>query len=362
MVSAGQLVAGPRGRRLLLAFAQAGEQPGADEVMRLCIAVRALSMRLARERGDAVSGFGRGVPPDISAATPEEVAALLERVPLAPATPVRLREALRASVDAAMYWQEPDADDLVCALPAVRAALVRVAEHLAGSSTVQTWAAPADLTDQWVLAWDAEPPLPLADLEVWRDATIAAEAAARRERPADPRANWSGEWWSHPPQGLIASTGTFADGNPVGLWLVEDSAGWTEATAHRIRAAAPSRVYEIDGAASWAALCREFPLDVTALRRHDWYRTTDRSGPWVLPDWTGIAGRYDAVHLSIAGYLAAATTAIAVDDSASVIAGWNPDTTWWLGGTTHRTGEQVRWHSAADGSAWVSGGEATHPR
>ncbi len=44
-----------------------------------------------------------------------------------------------------------------------------------------------------------------------------------------------------------------------------------------------------------------------------------------------VAAEVDAVPLTVAGYLAAAGTAIAVDeDTASVIAGWDPDATFWL--------------------------------
>jgi len=66
-------------------------------------------------------------------------------------------------------------------------------------------------------------------------------------------------------------------------------------------------------------LCAQFPLEVTALKRHDWYRTTGRDGSWVIPDWSQVAHDYDGVHLSIAGYLTAATThTFAVDHRSCV--------------------------------------------
>lgn len=81
----------------------------------------------------------------------------------------------------------------------------------------------------------------------------------------------------------------------------------------------------------WAQLCRRFPLEITAQKRHDWYRTTGRDGRWVLPDWDAVAEVYGGVHLAVAGYLAAAGTAIDVDgDAGSVIAGWAPDETFSL--------------------------------
>ncbi|NHB85872.1 hypothetical protein G7085_18525 [Tessaracoccus sp. HDW20] len=97
----------------------------------------------------------------------------------------------------------------------------------------------------------------------------------------------SGFWWSRPPHWLRPST-RLVDGVPVGMRLVEDAFGWRRATATRLQVAESARVYEVDSAAAWAGLCREFPLEVTAQRRHDWYRTTGREGRWVVADW----GRY----------------------------------------------------------------------
>ena len=85
-------------------------------------------------------------------------------------------------------------------------------------------------------------------------------------------------------------------------------------------------------------------MDVTAQRRHDWYRTTGRDGAWAMPDWAAIAMEYDAVHLPISGYLALAGLAIPVtDDIASVIAGWDPDATYWLTDRVSYAGARRRW-------------------
>lgn len=93
------------------------------------------------------------------------------------------------------------------------------------------------------------------------------------------------------------------------------------------------RVFEIGRAADWAHLCTRFPLDVTAHKRHDWYRITGHTGRWLVPDWLRVAEHYDAVHLQVGAYLVAAGAAIPVADhsgAASVIAGWNPDETFWF--------------------------------
>jgi hypothetical protein len=65
-----------------------------------------------------------------------------------------------------------------------------------------------------------------------------------------------------------------------------------------------------------------------------------------------VAEEADAVHLTVAGYLAAAGRALPVDDRrASVIAGWAPDTTFWFAGTSARPRGAATWRLA--GERWV---------
>jgi hypothetical protein len=297
-----------------------------------------------------VSSSGPGPHEMPPAATAESVASLLETSRLAD---VDQGAALRVFADAvanARYWQEPDGSDVLAAMPVVRAALGRVARHVAGSATgIGWWSAPLDRAAQHAVTWDDGPgePAPRAAdrLARWRSEMAAQEARARAERPADPGASWSGEWWSTPPSDLVHTTRSLGESGPVGVWLVEDDMGWERAVTHRVVAPAGVRVYEIDGADAWAALCRGYPLEVTEQKRHDWYRTTGRDGRWLMPDWAAVAVDHDAVHLTAAAYLAAAGTAVPVDDgAASIIAGWNPDETYWLSDDA-RPGE--------DGAVWV---------
>lgn len=349
MSTADLLLEGPRGRRLLLEFAlQAEEAHGVElgsDSLRYAVVLASRHLESGRDDGRAVYRAGGGGADDVwrTVVTPDEVAHRLSGVPLPNVAAAGLRSALAQAVDTAMYWQEPDGVDVLTATEPVRRELRRVAEHIARSPHSQWWITPPALTDQWsVWTWgDDRPDLPestAADrLHHWRERTLENEERSTR----DPGTSFSG-WWSTPP--TQSSTRRLSDGTPAGLWFVEDSMGWERAVTRRVSISAGVDVYEIDGPQAWAELCRRFPLEVTAQNREDWRLTTGRSGRWVVPDWTRVADEYDGVHLTVAGYLAAAGTAIDVDaDTASVIAGWGPDETYWLTDAALVNGDFQTW-------------------
>lgn len=360
-LSSSMLLAGPRGRRLLLEYALESERiAGLDERDGSLAELEFFaSYRLDPRKGTGalrVVGPGDSTP-KIPAITPAHVAARLETVPLADVTPRLLLTCLVNTVETAAYWQELDGTDVLAATKAMRDGLRRVAEHLAASEHTAWWNTPIDTSTQWTVQWDNEPGTvpqdPLAVLKAARAHAAKEERLAARERPTNPTASWSGEWWSTP-HGVPASTRELFDTTPAGLWLVEDSMGWETAETLRLSIPEGLRIYEIDSAEAWAELCRRFPLNQTAQKRHDWYRTTGRNGKWVTPDWSEVAQHYDAVHLPVATYLAAAGTAIPVDadaadadttgaDTASVIAGWGPDTTYWFTPRINHIGGPVDW-------------------
>ncbi|MDL9981288.1 hypothetical protein [Microbacterium candidum] len=344
------LTSGPRGRRVCLEVAR-----------QLSDEVAAATHRLAYQRTAGVVHLTvHGAAREDEAGEPEcatpavaGLAELIADVAVEPHTDVD--SALGASVDAAMYWQPRDEFDVVAAEPTVAKALVRIADRLATHPGASWWTGDRR-PDQWAIEWhdpggaieigtDPEP-----RLQSWREQVDDEEQRARSERPADVEANWSGTWWSSP-SGFLVTTGTTPDGVPAGLRLVEDSLGWISATAIPVRGA--GRTYEIRTAEDWARLCRRHPLEVTASRRHDWYRTTGRDGRWLIPDWQAIAEGWDAVHLTVAGYLGAATRPIRVDDEFStVLAGWGPDATLWLTASVREwEGPRIEWRR--DGDVWM---------
>ena len=352
-----ELLSGPRGRRLLLEYANLSEQVTRDyDEGSLLYAVMHAAHQLDPGRGTSrifVSiGGDNGDMPSVTA---EEVAHRLDHVDLVEVTDDRLRLALAASVDSARYYQEPDGEDSLTATLAVKHALGRIADHIADSPLTDWWTTDIARDDQWAVSWTDDPnihPNETASetLALWRHRVPINEEEARNLRPDDPTANHGGEWWSIPPILLTHSTRTLFDATPAGLWYAEDIGGMDHAWVHKLRIDEHFRVLEIDGADAWADLCRKYPLEVTAQKRHDWYRATGRDGRWLVPDWQAVADDYDGVHLTVAGYLAASGTVIQVDDAcASLISAWNPDQTWWLTDVANEGESQVWTRTYSDG-------------
>lgn len=94
---------------------------------------------------------------------------------------------------------------------------------------------------------------------------------------------------------------------------------------------------------------------VTSSRRHDWYRVSGRNGRWVIPNWEQVSKEWDAVHVTVLGYLSSATRALVVDaDRSTVLAGWDPDSTIWLADVVREWYEEPRqaWQRDAGEERW----------
>ena len=123
-----------------------------------------------------------------------------------------------------------------------------------------------------------------------------------------------------------------------------------------------------DAPGQWAGLVDRYPLDVGRSRRHDWWRATGLTGRWLIPDYAAVATDWDAIHVSVAGYLATAGVATPVGAAAgsaagagarTMLAGWDPDATWWLNDVLSLTGPsrglagKRRWVCRSDGTSAV---------
>lgn len=228
--------------------------------------------------------------------------------------PRTLLEPLADAAVRAQPWQEPDVVDAALQDADLARGLEPVAAAVLASPAAGWWSDPLAPGDQWQVDWLAAPGTGNrrsagALLAAWHEGAVAEEARARRERPTDPTAPWSGCWWSTPAlSGLVSTTPSLpgTDGGPVGLVLQEDVFGADSAVVRAVRTDPSTRTFEVTEPDAWSALATEYPLEVTSSRRHDWYRSTGWDGRWVVPDWQAVARDWDAVHVSVAGYLSTA--------------------------------------------------------
>jgi len=275
-------------------------------------------------------------------------------------------------VSQAVYWQQPfgAATDQVLADPAVRAALLPVAEAITAAPGTRWWTSPADRAGQRYAQFLGDHALPeprltgtAGTLAGWRSGMVADEERAARERPDDPAFPVSGRWWSTPAlSGLPVTTRALPGLGAARLALVEDGLGWPAARCWPLAPRAGARIYEIHAPDQWAELAGRYPLDVTRSRRHDWWRVTGWAGRWLVPDYAAVAADYDAVHVSVAGYLATAERALPVGGAGgaggarTMLAGWDPDATWWLTDVLATAGPPADWVAGdVDGAGWRLG-------
>jgi hypothetical protein len=277
--------------------------------------------------------------PDDEALRVEVVRAIAAARPPAPSL-----SALASAVDAAMYWQQPSNQDEVLVRTDVIEALEPVAERLAEAAP-RWWTEPMSPEQAEVRWTDGVPkphrPTAAEALAQWKSQTLTDEIDSR-QRPSDPSAPWSGRWWSSPlgcPSTTRAAEGLAA----IELALVEDGLGWRGAAVTKVKADVATRVLEIAAPEDWIELVDRYPLDVSLSRRHDWFRATGMDVAWAVPDWTLVANDVDAVHLTVTGYLTIAGRALECGQRSTVLAGWNPDQTFWLNERFTPVGAPTQW-------------------
>jgi hypothetical protein len=141
----------------------------------------------------------------------------------------------------------------------------------------------------------------------------------------------SGEWWSAPAGvGLPCTTRKLASFTAVELICRDDSFGETEAAVWDVSVNPGARVAEVHGLADWSRLVEAYPLDVTWSRGEQWSPRLGWKGPWLLPDWDRVARDWDGVHVTADAYLQSRGQMSRVRGGATVLEGWDPDTTYWL--------------------------------
>ncbi|MDI9895668.1 hypothetical protein QM797_13160 [Rhodococcus sp. IEGM 1381] len=247
------------------------------------------------------------------------------------------------ATDWARYWQPPDEEDIWLATPQAVAALRPIASAMWASAATQWWSDGVDTSCQRMVAHPysadefPESALPYrsesAGLDLWRAHVLEDEERYRAWRIERPDNRIGGEWWSIPsPSSALETTRARERLGALELLLEEDSSGCGEARVWPVTVRGNPRVYEIRTPADWARLVDTYPLAVPESKRSDWFETTGEYRDWFIPDWVAVANDFDAVHLTMLGYLTTPGIVIPLTHNrgATVLAGWNPDTTWWL--------------------------------
>ncbi|MGO3828419.1 MAG: hypothetical protein ACTJHB_04335 [Microbacterium gubbeenense] len=373
-MDASMLLAGPRGRRMLLWFALEANDAddgalhervfAADYLLDLhpptLLTMTADGTELPEDASEIYSYMpapdvefvqrerASAPDPDAVSAAVERVVAALDSTALPEVSGEALAAALADAVSVARYWQPADGTDVLLAREELKDPLARVAERVAASPHADWWASPVAERSQHAMLWDGEDPVPPVDSSRTQLIELRRHLEEREKTARDEK--WAGkvsaEWWSAPSWPITGprTARLLPDGSPVGALLVEDDFGWEEGESIELEVPGGLRIFEIDGADAWVDLCRRFPIEVTEQKRGDWRRTTERDGPWVMPDWAAVAEEYDAVHLQVAAYLQAAGRALPVtDEAATVLAGWDPDATYWFTDRVRYVGERTRW-------------------
>jgi hypothetical protein len=269
-------------------------------------------------------------------------------VPGLESDPLTAVAALADTAEDVNYWGGWSAGPLED--PQVIAELGTIATRVAESAGCQWWWSCVDRSAQQYVEWEgpeeAAPGLGQAAEMLHR---INAEAIERersmsRDRQLPAGTGIAGEWWSSPFPGLISTTRRIGSLGAVLLAGQEDGHGGTEAVVRPVVLAENARVFEIDEPRAWQRLVTGYPSTATATYRHTW-AWTGWDGEWLVPHWPAVAADWDGVHLSVAGYLSTAGRTVPVGSARTLLAGWNPDETYWLADVITSLGEAQAWHN-----------------
>lgn len=262
--------------------------------------------------------------------------------------PLAAVAALADTAEDVSYWGGWSAGPLED--PAVVAELDRTAERMAESAGCQWWWSGVDRGAQQFVEWagPGEPAPGLGDAaEMLRRLSAEAIESERRmsryrHRPAG--TGVAGPWWSFPFPGLISTTRRLGRLGALLLAGREDGHGETEAVVRPVALAGSARVFEIDGPEAWQRLVTGYPATATATFRHTW-AWTGWDGEWLVPRWPAVAADWDGVHLSVAGYLSTAGLLLPAGSARTLLAGWNPDESYWLADVITSIGDAQAWHN-----------------
>jgi hypothetical protein len=177
---------------------------------------------------------------------------------------------------------------------------------------------------EYAVEWLGEWPEPLPETSPEDDIAKWCAAAGGNEETA--------AWWSIPLSRNVLVTSRAVQQVPLLLLAGEDDLGRVDAVVHRMELPSAPRLYEVDSPDAWTTLVQLAPMDVTKSKGFTWGKSTTAAASWLLPNWSEIARNFDAVHLTVDGYLDTAGRPLPVDGGVTMLAGMSPDATVWLRG------------------------------
>lgn len=187
-------------------------------------------------------------------------------------------------------------------------------------------------------------------LRTWNAEAATYTGREERRRPAK---RSRGAWWSTPdPAGVCCTYGPGYGLPAVGLSFVEDDFGALEAEVVRVAEKRELKVREIFDAKDWVQLVEEFPLDVSASRSATWFDNTGIEARWFLPDYAALSETVDVIHLNTIAYLRIAGVPLKAQGGLTMLAGWNPDASYWLTDSWRRGDSETWIRSDSSSLAW----------
>jgi hypothetical protein len=263
---------------------------------------------------------------------------------------ITLLELFADTVDSARYWQNPDEIDVLLAAPELVDALTPVASTLAAIFVSSWFDDHLALDGQVYVDWSAKgdgPPTLKGAAEILRLWKRGADSRGRWGSPPIAGFSLNEAMTMKKPLPMLATTTQHRPAlGAVGLLLQEDSCGMSTATCRPVSPCTSARIFEIDGRDSWRELVESYPVDVTAGVASSWNMASGLTVRWLLPDWSLVAEDYDVIHLPATRYLELSGSVIWLSGGAcTLIAGWNPDESFWLNDMLELTGLPSDWES-----------------
>ncbi|MGC8481899.1 MAG: hypothetical protein ACP5PJ_10150 [Acidimicrobiales bacterium] len=264
---------------------------------------------------------------------------------------------LRNVVGSARYWQPPDEIDQWLMEREVAEVFRPVATAIASHPLTTWWVSDIARNSQHCIVHTPTESIDYDSVQALSD--WAACIRTDTERWIGP--DTTGLWWTGPLGPHLAATTRVHPGwGIVGLSLMEDAPDLQALASVPLSIEREARVHEVHSTDDWRVLVNLAPLDVTRARGNDWSRATGLNRQWLVPNWEKISSTIDGVHLSLGGYLALAGVPIEINPGVtSLIAGWNPDETYWLTGLASAHGPITTWswdeifHPSRTAGRWV---------